>query len=143
MLRSPLGKRSQDEVVTTRADLRVAYLVGKYPSVSHTFIVREVLALRARGIDVRTVSINRATERDTLSAADKAEAERTFSVLPPRWPILLRAHASALLSRPARYFATLGRAVRLARPGIRGLIWELFYFGEAVVVWRHLRAQGI
>ena len=33
---------------------RVAYLTGQYPEVSLTFILREVEALRALGMDVRT-----------------------------------------------------------------------------------------
>ena len=33
---------------------RIAYLTGQYPAVSHTFILREILALRAMGFPVET-----------------------------------------------------------------------------------------
>ncbi len=110
---------------------------------SKTFIVREVLALRARGVDVATISIRRAGPDDLLAEIDRREAERTYSVLPPRWGALLSAHGRALLSRPRRYVAALALARRLARPGLRGFVWELFYFAEAAVVWSHCRALGV
>jgi glycosyltransferase involved in cell wall biosynthesis len=33
-------------------------------------------------------------------------------------------------------------AWKLARPGLRGKLWELFYFAESVVLWRHCRRLG-
>ncbi len=117
--------------------------MGRYPAVPHTFILREVLALRGRGVEVETISINRARPHDTLSAADRAEAARTYAVLPPDWSVLARAHMRALATRPRAYLRTCRAALRLARPGLRGLIWEVFYFGEAVAVWHHCRRIGV
>ena len=34
---------------------RMGYLVSQYPAVSHTFILREVLALRQMGHDIRKI----------------------------------------------------------------------------------------
>jgi glycosyltransferase involved in cell wall biosynthesis len=70
-------------------------------------------------------------------------------VLPARLADLLGAHAAALGRRPIRYLRTLGHAVRLASPGLRGRLWGFFYFAEAMSVWqaaerrqvRHLHAQ--
>ena len=123
--------------------LRVAYVVGRYPAVSHTFILREVLALRERDVEVETISINKARPDDTLSAADRAEAARTFSILPPDLRLLAGAHAVAILTRPRAYARTIHAAWRLARPGLRGKLWESFYLAEAVVLWRHCRRLGI
>ena len=38
--------------------MRVAYLLSRYPAVSHTFFLHEVLVLRARGMHIETASIN-------------------------------------------------------------------------------------
>ncbi len=40
--------------------MRIAYVCSRYPAVSHTFIQREVAALRGFGMDVDTVAIRRA-----------------------------------------------------------------------------------
>jgi glycosyltransferase involved in cell wall biosynthesis len=123
--------------------MRIAYLVGRYPKVSHTFILREVQALRRRGVEVETISIHRAQANDLLSAIDREEDARTFAVLPPRWSQLLGAHLVALLTRPRRYAAAFALTARLSRPGLRGRLWSLFYFAEAGLVWRHLHELDI
>jgi colanic acid/amylovoran biosynthesis glycosyltransferase len=118
--------------------MRVAYVVGKYLAVSHTFILREVEALRGLGVEVVPISINRSRAEDLLSQGDHEEAQRTFSVLPPHWPTLIGSHLRALATRPRGYLAAVRLASRLARRGVRGAVWELFYLAEAGVVWRLL-----
>jgi colanic acid/amylovoran biosynthesis glycosyltransferase len=44
-------------VSTGGPPLRVAYLVSQYPALSHTFIEREIAALRAGGVEVSTFSV--------------------------------------------------------------------------------------
>lgn len=123
--------------------MRLAYLATHYPAVSHTFILREVRALRSRGIEVETISIHRAKPEELLAAVDREEAERTLSILPPNWLRLIAAHLRALLRAPSRYLDTLGFAVARANPGVRGRAWGLFYFAEAVTVWDGARRRGI
>jgi colanic acid/amylovoran biosynthesis glycosyltransferase len=123
--------------------MRIGYIIGRYPKVSHTFILREVRALRRLGAEVETISIHRTPEPDLLSAADREEAARTFSVLPPRWGELIAAHLLALLTRPRGYAAALALAAKLSRPGLRGRLWGLFYFAETAPVWRQLRRWNV
>jgi glycosyltransferase involved in cell wall biosynthesis len=120
----------------------VAYLVGRYPAVSHAFVTREVLALREAGVRVETISIHRAAAQDTLSEVDRAEAERTYALLPARLGEVLRAHLRAIVS-PRAYLATLARALRDGSPGVKGRLWQLFYFVEAVLVWRHCQRRSV
>lgn len=60
----------------------VAYLTGEYPKVSHTFIQREIQALRARGIVVHTFSVRRPSSRDIL-VDQKSEERDTYYILEP------------------------------------------------------------
>jgi glycosyltransferase involved in cell wall biosynthesis len=120
-----------------------ACIVSRYPAVSHAFIVREVRALRRRGIDVHTFTIRRPGRHELLSAADRDEDARTFAVLPPRPLRLIAAHARALVSHPLRYAGTLAAALRLSPPGARQRLWRLFYFGEAMLVWGECRRRGL
>jgi glycosyltransferase involved in cell wall biosynthesis len=121
----------------------IAYLVGNYPTVSHTFISREVDGLRARGIDVQTFSIRRTPREQLLSDADRRAAAETSTILPPPPGELLAAHARALLRRPGRYLATLRLALRLSPGGARANLWHLFYFAEAMLLWARMRRRGI
>jgi colanic acid/amylovoran biosynthesis glycosyltransferase len=122
---------------------RIAYLVGSYPAVSHTFIAREVDGLRARGVDVHTVSVRRTPPEQLLTDADRRAAEETSVILPPEPRELVGAHARTLLRRPGRYLSTLALAARLSPGGARAGLWQLFYFAEAILLWRLCRRSDI
>jgi glycosyltransferase involved in cell wall biosynthesis len=123
---------------------RIAYLTGEYPKASHTFILREIAALRALGAQVMPASIRR-PEPDNLIGPEEEAAEReTFYVLhAARNPLtLLAAHLSIIARTPLRYLSVLRLALRTGRPGAKGTIWQLFYFLEAGVLAAHIRHQG-
>jgi glycosyltransferase involved in cell wall biosynthesis len=123
--------------------LRLAYVVAEYPKVSHTFVMREIAALRRLGATVETFSIRRTPAEGLLSDDDRAAAQETFAVLPPDWPRLIRAHVRWALRRPRRYAATLGLALASGPPGARARLWQLFYFAEAVLVADELARRQV
>ena len=120
----------------------IAYITSYYPAVSHTFILREVRALRRRGVDVTTTSVHR-SGAGLLSEADREEFENTYALLPPRWMQVAKAHLNALVRHPRAFFSTLRLSLKLSRPGARGRLWQVFYFGEAVIAWDHWRKLGV
>ena len=123
--------------------MRVGYLTSQYPAPSHTFIRREVRALRERGVDVRTFSVRRPGAGERLAEVGRLEEERTFYLLPVSLPRLLRAHLRALAGRPRAYARTLLEALLHRVPGVRALVWALFHFGEAILLADELERQGV
>lgn len=131
------------DVHAQRPDCRVAYLVSGFPAVSHTFIARELDALRARGVDVVTMAIRKASADQLLSAADRRLADETFSVLPLDTARFLIAHLRAAATRPRRYVATLRLALGMSAGGVRANVWQLFYFAESILVWSECRRRDV
>jgi colanic acid/amylovoran biosynthesis glycosyltransferase len=123
--------------------VRIAYLTGRYPRVTHTFIMREVRVLRRLDVDVETYSIWRTDERELLSQADREEARRTEALLPPHPGRLLRSHLRAVARTPRGYASTLRRALRLSRPGVRRRALALTWFVEAIVLWDSCARRGL
>jgi colanic acid/amylovoran biosynthesis glycosyltransferase len=123
--------------------LRLAYLCDQYPAISHTFVLREIEALRRLGAEIATVSIRRSDPAHLKAAADRREFETTYALLPVGVTTLLRVHLGALARQPRRYVATLLWALRTGRGSARGRLWQLFYFAEAVLVWDRLRREGV
>ena len=116
---------------------RVAYVVSEYPKVSHTFVMREVEALRRLGVAVDTVSIRRTPEPVPAHGRRPAAAAETFAVLPAAPADLVTRACSG--ARPPSGAATrerCGCALRFGAPGARNRLWQLFYFAEAVARWR-------
>jgi colanic acid/amylovoran biosynthesis glycosyltransferase len=123
--------------------MRVAYLTSRYPAVSHTFIQREVRALSRTGVTVETFAIRRAQPHEVLSEADREEFERTTSLLPVSPAALVAAHFRAVIGAPFAYLRTVAMALRLTPGGARGTLWQLFYFGEAILMWNLCVGRGI
>jgi colanic acid/amylovoran biosynthesis glycosyltransferase len=122
--------------------VRIAYFCSAYPAISHTFILREVEALRRLGLQISTFSIRRTPADQLLAENDRAAAATTTAILPFRLR-QLGAHIRLGLRSPDAYLSTLRGALGLAPPGVRGRLWQLFYFAEAVVLWNECRKQGI
>ena len=123
--------------------MKIAYLCSQYPAISHTFVLREVEALRDLGAEIATFSIRRADSDHLLAHADKVAFKSTYAILPPRWTALFAAHLRLAATAPLAYLSTLALALRLAPAGLRGCLWQLFYFVESVVLWRECRRRGI
>jgi colanic acid/amylovoran biosynthesis glycosyltransferase len=123
--------------------MRVAYLTGEYPRATDTFIQREVAALRTNGIDVQTFSIRRTGDEHIVGEEQRAERDRTFYLLPPKLPGLLSAHASLFGGNPGRYLKALKLAWSTRQFGMKGTLYQLFYFLEAGILADQIQRQAI
>jgi glycosyltransferase involved in cell wall biosynthesis len=120
----------------------IAYLVSEYPAASHTFIRREVAAVRAHGVEIQTYSVRTPSEAERSGPPDRAAFEETYYLLPVHVSRVLRSHVGALLRHPAAYARTFALALRHRVPGIKALVWSLFHFAEAVMLARELERRG-
>jgi colanic acid/amylovoran biosynthesis glycosyltransferase len=122
--------------------LRIGYLVSRFPLPTHAFVEREIEALRELGVDVHVFGIHRA-ELGTDPTPGQLDALRTtFAVRPLRLLPLLGAHAGTLACHPLAYLRAL--RVALSLPGGRyGRFTQLFYFGEAVPIWRECHRRRL
>jgi glycosyltransferase involved in cell wall biosynthesis len=120
----------------------VAYIVPWYPAISHTFVLREIQALRRLGRHVATISIHRPRAEDMPAEADRQAYATTYFLSPPRVRDHVAAHWQALRTRPGAYVSTLAAALQAGpiEPAVkaRGLV----HFCEAVVAWWHARRSG-
>ena len=122
---------------------KVGYLTSQYPATSHTFIRREVEALRQAGIALATFSIRKPSSSEKSDPENLSAFESTTYVLPARPISLLGAHSDCFLRRPARYLRTLQDAYRHRVPGFSAWLYSLVYFAEAIVLANELRKQQI
>ena len=117
---------------------RIAYLVSQYPTVTHTFVLREIRELRRLGFDVRVASI-RAADRpfEQLSWEEQEEQRGTFYIKPGGFAAAAIAHLRVFCARPLGYFRGLAYALWL------GCLRNLLYFAEAVVVADWIQREGL
>jgi glycosyltransferase involved in cell wall biosynthesis len=130
-------------MIQAPAGMRIGYFAGIYPRATDTFIQREIQGLRARGFDVRTFSVRKSGADHDVSAEILNEKRNTYFLLPANPFRLLIENMAFLGASPLRYFSALNLAWRTARPGWRGLVYQLFYFQEAVKLAGEMRRQRI
>jgi colanic acid/amylovoran biosynthesis glycosyltransferase len=119
-----------------------AYLVSRYPAVSHTFILREVQGLRALGLRVEVASVNPPDRQAAQMTADERdEASATYGLKQHGARGALAALAWAAACRPL----ALGRTLRTALGLGRGLkrVYALAYAMEALMLVRWMSQRGL
>jgi colanic acid/amylovoran biosynthesis glycosyltransferase len=123
---------------------RMAYLVSRYPSLSHTFILREVLSLREQGFDIRVASINPPDRPAVeMTAEERAEAETTFCVKKADVARLLAACLITFIRYPLRWLNGLVFSIRLGGADLGKMLYGLFYFFEALLLGRWMATEGL
>lgn len=100
-----------------QSDRRVAYLMTHYPSVTHTFIAREIAALRSMGWDVATIAINPPRDIDVVDPSAAAEAAVTV--------VLKRLPVRALVATVARAAVHPFALLTTLRAAGAGTGWDL------------------
>jgi len=122
--------------------MKIAYVTSVYPSVSQRFIVREVRALRARGVEIGLFSVRRALPSDIVGPG----AERDFAETTPLIPLHLGAALGALLwgaaTRPMRLTSAFVEAFFAGRFSLTERCRWIAYLVEAVLLARHLARGG-
>ena len=122
--------------------VRLAYLTSQYPASSHTFIRREIEAVREAGHEVDTYSVRRPSEEETANETDRLEAARTFYLLWQPAGAFISAHIGTLFTRPVAYLKTLDTALSHRAPGARGMLLGIAHFAESVLLACELRKRG-
>lgn len=123
--------------------MKIAYLLSEYPTLGHTYLLREVRELRSLGWEIQTVSIRRPdSQPSSLPSELEAELSSTWYVLGSSPFEFLVAHLATVLSRPGLYLRGLATAWHFGRCTRRPAMLAMVYFTEAVVAGRWLRKAG-
>lgn len=122
---------------------RIAYILHRFPSTTDTFIKREIRSLQMLGTDVRVISIWKPKEHETTRDALGEWAKNTQFALPQSTISIIWIVLTFAIRSPMRFLASAYLAFSMSRPGIRGFIYQSFYFVEAILTAALLRRDGI
>ncbi len=122
--------------------LRVAYLVSRFPKLTETFVLYEILAMRALGLKVELFPLRREKTKVIHREAQEVVETAQFTPLLVSWQ-LAWAHVYFLFTRPLTYVATLVTVIRANFGSPRYLAGAIGYFPKAgLLAWR-MQRQGI
>jgi len=114
--------------------MRLAYLVSRFPTLSETFVIREVLEVQRLGHEVQVYSLKGGSDSGYDRAAE--ETVRATQYSPFLWSgPLLWANLKAAAVHPIRYWGTLGyllfHGIRQPLECVKGLVTfpKVVYYG--------------
>ena len=124
--------------------LRIAYLISRYPAISHTFILREIRELRRLGVEIYPVSVNPPDRPvSQLSEEERIEAATTVCLKSMTSAQMAGAMWRTLTAHPAGLLAGLQLAFRLGGTDPKAIAKRLFYLAEAVLTGDFLRREQL
>lgn len=125
-----------------RVRMRIAYLINRYPSISHSFIRREILALERQGHDLLRISL-RGWDDEQFGPEDKSEQACARYVLRDGAAPLLAAFFKVLVTSPKRLFKGWLLVWKLGRRAERPFPIHVVYLFEACRIVGWLRRENI
>ena len=120
---------------------KVAYLVSRFPKITETFILFELLALERQGARVELYPLQR--ERASVAHPEAEPLVRRAHFTPWLSPAMLAAHARSFLRSPGAYLSTLWTLLRANAGSPRYLAGAVAFFPKAVELARRMERDGV
>ncbi len=120
---------------------RVAVLMSRFPAVTETFILRELVELERQGAPVELAPLLR--DRVSVLHADAALWDRRAHYTPFLDGPIVRANLAMLWRAPRRYLGTLLRLLRASLGSANALVGLIGIFPKSVYLGRLLRRRGV
>jgi colanic acid/amylovoran biosynthesis glycosyltransferase len=124
--------------------IRIAYFLSRYPAISHTFFLKEILGLREIGFEIETASVN-PPDRPTsqLPPIEAAEARNTYYLKQiGAWGAVYTL-VTITFSHPRVILRGLRAAASLGRWDLSLRIYALFYVVEAFLLGLWMSRRGL
>ena len=123
---------------------KIAYLLSRYPAISHTFFLKEVVGMRERGIGVEVASINLPDRPEAeLPPIESAEAGQTYYVKSASLASVTLQVLMIALCNPVPTLRGLRAALSLGGWDLKSRAFAIFYLAEALLVGRWMRVRSL
>jgi colanic acid/amylovoran biosynthesis glycosyltransferase len=123
--------------------MTLGYLTNLYGRTSDTFIRQEVFQLRKLGHTVVTFSLRQPEPDHVVSDEVRDERARTEYILEAGVLKLALAVLACAAVHPLRMAKTMALAWKTCAPGLKALLWQVFYLVEAAYLARRIESLGV
>jgi colanic acid/amylovoran biosynthesis glycosyltransferase len=136
-----ISSHQADQHTHTATRPKVAYIMSRFPKLTETFVLYEMLALEQQGVQVALYPILR--ERTTVMHPEAAAmVERAHFQPFLSWPIL-RAQIQFLRRKPRPYLGTLWALLRCNWGSLNFFVGALGIFPKTVYFAELMAAEGV
>ena len=121
--------------------LKVAYTMSRFPKITETFILFEILAVMDEGVPVEIYPLMR--ERTDVMHEEAKPLVETANFTPHISPAIIMSNLKALVRQPGTYVRTLLTSLRATLGSRRFFIGILVFFPKSVYLAERMQADGI
>jgi glycosyltransferase involved in cell wall biosynthesis len=121
---------------------KIVYIIGTFPSLTMTFIDREVRTLRQWGVDLQVVSVRKPAPGMPLSLEQRQLQQGVLYLLPVKWWSLILGNLYFALFRFRVYVQTLFYLATRPHPDLRSRWMTWLHFAEGVYAAHLLRKRS-
>ena len=129
------------DTTTPETRLRVAYIMSRFPKLTETFVLYEILAMEAHDVDVAIYPLLR--ERPGIIHEEARQLVARANYTPLISLPIVSANLRRLLRQPRAYLGALRDVVRGAWGSLRFLAGGLTFFPKAVYMAQRMEQEGI
>lgn len=120
---------------------KVAYMMSRFPKITETFVLYEIVAVQSLGVEVEIYPLQR--ERTTAMHPEAVPLAQAAHFQPMVAPGFLAAHGHYLRRSPRRYFGALWDSLRATWGSARYFFGILAFFPKTVQFARMMERDGI
>jgi colanic acid/amylovoran biosynthesis glycosyltransferase len=132
---------ARSAVETTPRHDRLAYVMSRFPKLTETFVLYEMVAMEQLGFQISIYPLIR--QRESVTHAEVRRLQKSARYLPFFSSAIVRAQVYHLHRRPRAYLSTLALVVRANIGSLNYLGGALAIFPKVVQFARIARAEGI
>lgn len=121
--------------------IKVAYLVSRFPKITETFILAEMVAVQQEHVQVELYALQR--ERTSVMHPEAHAFMARANFHPFLSPAVVSANVAFLLRQPLTYMHTLWTLLRANWGSARYFAGAVVFFPKAVYFARKMQAQGV
>lgn len=132
-----LQRASSNEI----AQPKIAYITSKFPEITETFILYEMLALKKQGVQIELYPFIR-SQTEVVHAEAKEFIDQAHFQPFISWPIV-RSHLNYILRKPKLYLHILWKIIGENWGSVRFLSRALAIFPLSVYLSELMKSQGI
>jgi colanic acid/amylovoran biosynthesis glycosyltransferase len=124
--------------------IRLAYFLSRYPAVSHTFFLKEILGLRQIGFEIEAASVNPPDRPiSQLPLREAEEAGKTYCLKHTSYWEAIHVLVTITFVHPVIALRGLRAALGLTSWDLPRKIYALFYLVEAFLLGRWMRKHDL
>lgn len=127
--------------VGVRASSRVAYVMSRFPKLTETFVLREMIELENAGVEIGVYPLQRERTKTVHPSAIPFVERACFTPLMSAQ--ILAANIRTFVRKPVRYLTTLGTLLRANLGCPRYLFGAIGFFPKIVHLAERMEADGV